>query len=80
MDSETMPWPLVTAFGLFFLYGLWPALKPDHFRRLGLMYARPRSLAETLAPPAGWIRIFGILWLIISGFIFAVGLWSRLSK
>ena len=79
MQSEPMPWPLLLAFGLFWLYGLWPALKPDHFRQTAVRNFRPRSMGETLSPPSSVVQLFGIVWLILTGFAFVAGIWSRIA-
>ena len=72
MSQQPMPWPMLLMFALLWLYGLWPALKPEHFRQTCVQYMRPRSL-EAYAASEGLIRVLGTIWLIMTGVAIAFG-------
>jgi hypothetical protein len=74
--DDPMPWPMLVAVIAFWLYGFWPALYPEHFRRKGVQYA-PRPLRPHIYP-AGIIRICGVLWLMMMGVMLLAGIYSRL--
>jgi len=76
MQPESMPWPMLVTAGAFWLYGLRPALYPEHFRGTSLRYT-PHSL-KPYVYSAGIIRAFGVLWLIITGVMLVAGIYSRL--
>lgn len=73
---QPMPWPMIVGLLAFCLYGLWPALYPEHFRSVNLRYT-PRW-AESYVLPEGAIRAFAILWFILAGLGFMAGVYSRL--
>ena len=74
---QPLPWSFIALAAAFFSYGLWPALKPEHFREACLRYTRPRLRPFTA--PTEVIRVFGIIFVLICGFIVVLGLVSRLS-
>jgi hypothetical protein len=76
MSPEPMPWSMLLMFAMFWLYGLWPALRPEHFRQTCVRYMRPRSL-EKYAASAGQIRVFGIIFVILAGVTLVSGVYSR---
>ena len=56
MAPDQMPWPMLLMFALFWVYGLWPTLKPEHFRQTCIRGHAPRSL-EPYAASAEQIRV-----------------------
>ncbi len=70
-----MPWPMLVGWLAFWLYGLWPALHPEHFRKVSLRYT-PRW-AEPYVWSESAIRAFAILWLLLTAVGFVAGVYSR---
>jgi hypothetical protein len=77
LDLQPLPWSAMAVFAIFLLYGLWPALKPEHFRQTSLRYVRPRAV-EPFVMPTDLIRIFGVIWVLMCGFALFLGLAARL--
>jgi hypothetical protein len=74
LDLEPVPWPFIVMMAAFLLYGLWPAVRPDHFRQTCLRYTRwPR-----VAAPADMIQLGAIVWVVMCVFGLVVGIASRL--
>jgi hypothetical protein len=69
MSIEPVPFWWVAMVAAFWLYGMWPAFWPEHFRRTGVRYFRPRSLAEEVILPVGIIRLLGLTWVTVFGFV-----------
>ena len=77
LDLTPLPWSFIAVDAAFLLYGLWPALKPEHFRQTGLGHMRPRAL-ESSVMPAELIRVFAVTWVLMCGFGLVLGIASRL--
>jgi hypothetical protein len=77
LDLQPLPWTAMAASAAFLLYGLWPALKPEHFRETGLRYTKPQAL-KAFVMPARFIRIIGILWVLMCGLVLVLGIAARL--
>lgn len=77
LDLQPLPWTAMAVVAAFLLYGLWPALKPDHFRETALRYMS-RKVLRPFAMPTEFIRVIGILFVLICGLILAVGIAARL--
>jgi len=76
MWQQSMPWPMLLMFALLWLYGLWPVLRPEHFRQTCVQCTRPRFL-EAYAASEGLIRVLATIWLILTGVAIASGVYSR---
>lgn len=75
-DLQPQPWPFFAATSACLLYGLWPALKPEHFRRTCLRYTPDRWRA--FGAPADIVQLGGIVVVVMCGFALMVGIASRL--
>ncbi len=76
LDLQPLPWALITVDAAFLLYGLWPALRPEHFRQACLRNMRPGL--RRFAAPAELVRLFAVVWVLICGFALVLGIASRL--
>jgi len=61
------------------LYGLWPTLYPDHFRRTGVRYQKIPML-NSLTPPAEVIRVLGWIYTLLFGGAIVMVLVRYLTK
>jgi hypothetical protein len=70
-----MPWFDVALTLLGALFGLWIAVNPDQYRRMGLRYV-PRW-ARSFVPGTGVLRTAGVFVAVVTGLLFSLGLASH---
>jgi hypothetical protein len=77
LDQQPLPWPFMATCAAFLLYGLWPALKPEHFRQACIRNVHRHWLVKFILP-AGVIRVFAVIWVLLCWFALLVGIAARL--
>ena len=75
LDLQPMPWSFMAFLAAFFAYGIWPALRPEHFREECLRNMRP--WLRPFAAPVEMIRVLANIWLVMCGFALVLGIASR---
>jgi hypothetical protein len=75
LDLQPLPWPFMAVIAGFLLYGLWPAVKPEHFRETCVRNMPPRL--QRFAYPAEVIRAFGIIWVLMCALMLLLGVAAR---
>jgi len=76
LDLQPLPWPDMAVTAAFLLYGLWPAVKPHHFREACMRHTRPRL--QRFATPPEVIRVFAVVWVLMCGVVLVLGIAARL--
>jgi hypothetical protein len=76
MPPEPMPWPMLVVWLAFWLYGLWPALYPEYFRKVNLRYT-PRWAGIVFLVRERH-RAVAFPWLILTAVALVAGVYSRL--